>query len=277
MKYSFGCELAYRVAAPTVFILNVEVAQIAAHGDLRDSLKLDPHLPRESFSVPPFGNRYTRFTAQPGPLRIRYAGTLDLQPARTDPGQVAEIPIGELPLDTFAYLQASRFCESDRLAGFARENFGALEPGFSRVTAICNWICENVEYRRGSSNEQTSAAETLAQRAGVCRDFSHLAIALCRALNIPARFVSCYALGLAPADFHAVFEAYLGGSWWLFDPTRQAALDGLIRIGIGRDAAKVAFASIYGDAEPVDMRVGIKAGDPQAEADERTIEAVRTA
>ena len=180
-------------------------------------------------------------------------------------------------MDTFAYLQASRFCESDRLVDFAREQFGALEPGFSRVTAICNWICENVEYRRGSSNEQTSATETLAQRAGVCRDFAHLAIALCRALDIPARFVSCYALGLAPADFHAVFEAYLGGAWWLFDPTRQAALDGLIRIGIGRDAAEVAFASIYGKAEPEDMRVRIETGDPQAEARERTIAAVRTA
>ena len=277
MKYSFGCELAYRIAAPTVFILNVEVAQIAAHRDLHDSLGLNPDLPRETFSVAPFGNRYTRFKAPPGPLRVSYSGTLDLRPARSDPGKVAEIPIGELPLDTFAYLQASRFCESDRLVDFAREQFGGLEPGFSRVTAICNWICENVEYRRGSSNEQTSATETLAQRAGVCRDFSHLAIAFCRALDIPARFVSCYALGLAPADFHAVFEAYLGGSWWLFDPTRQAALDGLIRIGIGRDAAEVAFASIYGNAEPEDMHVHIEASQPQAEAGERTIEAVRTA
>jgi len=277
MKLSFGCELAYRIAAPTVFILNIEAAQIATHRNLRDNLLLDPNLPRDSFTVPPFGNRYTRLTAQPGRLRISYSGALDLQPERTDPGNVAEVPIAELPLDIFAYLQASRFCESDRLLDFAREQFGAMEPGFSRVTAICNWICANVEYRSGASNAQTSAAETLAQRAGVCRDFAHLAVAICRALDIPARFVSCYALGLQPGDFHAVFEAYLGGSWWLFDPTRQAALDGLVRIGIGRDAAEVAFASIYGSAEFEDMRVHIVAGDPQAEAGERTIEAVRTA
>jgi transglutaminase-like putative cysteine protease len=180
-------------------------------------------------------------------------------------------------LDIFAYLQASRFCESDRLLDFARQQFGAMEHGFARVTAICNWICSNIEYRSGASNAQTSASETLQQRAGVCRDFAHLAIAICRALDIPARFVSCYALGLQPSDFHAVFEAYLGGAWWLFDPTRQAALDGLVRIGIGRDAAEVAFASIYGDAGFEDMNVHMQSGDAQAERRERTVAAVRTA
>ena len=102
-------------------------------------------------------------------------------------------------------------------------------------------------------------------RAGVCRDFAHLGIAFCRALNIPARFVSCYAHGLQPSDFHAVFEAYLGGRWWLFDGTRQANLDGLIRIGVGRDAAEIAFASPFGQIEagPINItieRAGRRAG-----------------
>jgi transglutaminase-like putative cysteine protease len=105
------------------------------------------------------------------------------------------------------------------------------------------WIYAHLEYQPGSSNEETTADETLLKRAGICRDFSHLGIAFCRGLGIPARFVSCYAHGLVPSDFHAVFEAYLDGRWWLFDATRQADLDGLVRIGIGRDAAEVAFST----------------------------------
>ena len=132
------------------------------------------------------------------------------------------------------FLLPSRFVPSDRLSAFACREFGDLPKGQSRVTAICNWLYNNIDYRRGSSNEQTTADESLLLRAGVCRDFAHLGIAFCRALNIPARFVSCYAYGLEPRDFHAVFEAYLDGRWWLFDGTRQANLDGLVRIGVGR-------------------------------------------
>jgi transglutaminase-like putative cysteine protease len=276
MSFKFGCELTYTVTAPTTFIFCIEAAQIAAHNGLRDGLKVTPPLQTAGYAAPPFGNRYVRVTAQPGPLRIGYAGTCDLQLARAEPGDVAEAPMAELPLELFAYIQPSRFCEADRLSNFAERQFGALEPGFSRVTAICNWIFENVEYKRGSTDSLTSAAQVLEQRAGVCRDFAHLGIALTRALGIPARFVSCYALGLSPDDFHAVFEAYLGGQWWLFDPTRQAALDGMIRIGIGRDAAEVSFASIYGDAEPDEMRVFIAADDAQAGNRERTVEAIST-
>jgi len=273
MTLSFGCELTYRVASPTVFILNIEAARIPAHRGLADGLHSNPELPFTGYAVPPFDNRYARFLAPPGSLRIDYSGTVDLQLHRADPAGIGEVPIAELPLELFAFLQPSRFCEADRLANVADKEFGALNPGFERVSAICNWICSNIEYKRGASDPQTSAAQTLERRAGVCRDFAHLGIALCRALNIPARFISCYALGLAPDDFHAVFEAYLGGKWWLFDPTRQAALDGLIRIGIGRDAAEVSFASMYGAAEPDGMRVFVTAADPAA-AGERTVSAI---
>ena len=127
----------------------------------------------------------------------------------------------------------------------------------------------------------TTASESLIQRAGVCRDFAHIAIAFCRALTIPARFVSCYAHGLEPADFHAVFEAYLGGRWWLFDATRQADLDGLIRIGAGRDAAEIAFATPFGRMTPGPVSVFIRREDASrtdtARADtERTSDAIAT-
>ncbi len=114
------------------------------------------------------------------------------------------------------------------------------------------------------------------KRAGVCRDFAHLGTAFCRALGIPARFVSCYAYGLVPRDFHAVFEAYLDGRWWLFDATRQAHLDGLVRIGIGRDAAEIAFATPFGDMEPTSMEIRIDRADGGPEPSERTVDAIST-
>lgn len=118
--------------------------------------------------------------------------------------------------------------------------------------------------------------ETLLKRAGVCRDFSHLGIAFCRGLGIPARFVSCYAYGLVPSDFHAVFEAYLDRRWWLFDATRQAHLDGLVRIGVGRDAAEVAFSTPFGTFEPkvMDIRIAPSEGGP--DQGPRTVDAVST-
>ena len=138
--------------------------------------------------------------------------------------------------------------------------------------AITDWIHENVEYLRGSTDSMTSAYDTVTQRTGVCRDFSHLGIALCRALNIPARYFSGYAYQLEPPDFHACFECFIGGSWVVFDATRLAHLNGLVRIGTGRDAADAAVASIFGSAIVHPHQVGcdarrraeVRAGRPQA-------------
>jgi transglutaminase-like putative cysteine protease len=144
------------------------------------------------------------------------------------------------------YLYPSRYCQSDRLLNFAQGEFGQWEPGYAQVTAICDWIYEKVLYLPGSSDSLTSATETLLKRVGVCRDFAHLGIALCRALNIPARFVSGYAHGLNPPDFHAWFEAYLGRDWCRFDPSRLVSPQSLVQVGVGRDAADVALATILG-------------------------------
>jgi transglutaminase-like putative cysteine protease len=144
------------------------------------------------------------------------------------------------------YLFPSRYCQSDRLGRLAWDLFGSIKKPHDKVIAITEWIYNNVEYVRGSTNSETSAYDTVTQRVGVCRDFAHLGIALCRALNIPARYTTAYAYELQPPDFHAVFECFVGNKWMVFDATRLSHLNGLVRIATGRDAADTAVASIFG-------------------------------
>jgi len=148
------------------------------------------------------------------------------------------------------------------LTHFALSTFGNTEPGYLRVTAICDWINNNLHYQPGSSGESTSACDVLVQREGVCRDYAHLAIALCRALCIPARYISGYAVDLQPPDFHGFFEAYLGFRWYLFDATRMAPVEGFVRIGTGRDAADASFATIIGEATLTSMAVWAEQTEP---------------
>jgi transglutaminase-like putative cysteine protease len=150
-----------------------------------------------------------------------------------DPSRL-QVPLFEqIPTEAMVFIYPSRFCQSDLLARLAKREFNQDESGFYRVTRICNWIFERVEYRLGTTTPTTSAFDTATQLVGVCRDFAHLAIAFCRSLGIPARFVSAYAYGLNPPDFHAHIEAFLGGRWILFDPTRLAPQSSFVRIGQG--------------------------------------------
>lgn len=276
MKFRLGCELAYKVVNETVFIFNVSVAILQRHKKLVDQLSFNPNLPRRFYSVPDLRNRYVQVVAPVGELLLSYSAEVDLDVHRADPAIVHEMDVRDLPLDILPYLLPSRFVPSDRLANFAMREFASVPRGHARVSTICAWLYQNIEYRRGSSDAKTTASEILIQRAGVCRDFAHLGIAFCRALGIPARFVTCYAFGLSPSDFHAVFEAYLDGRWWLFDGTRQAALDGLVRIGIGRDAAEVAFATPFGLINPGPIKIWIERADGQSEVGARTTDAIST-
>lgn len=273
VRFRLGCQLAYQVFDPTVFIFNLEVADIWAHNDVVETLTLAPELPRQVYT-PPHKNRYFSVNAMRGTLTLSYEAEVTLQVHRADPASVSEMQLDEMPLEILPYVLPSRFAPSDRLEKFATRQFGNLARGHQRVTAICNWINDNLDYRRGSSNEETTADETLLRREGVCRDFAHLGISFCRALGIPARFVSCYAYGLRPGDFHAVFEAYLDGRWWLFDATRQAHLDGLVRIGVGRDAAEIAFATQFGNFDVGAMHVYIERADGAPEPQMRTTLAI---
>jgi transglutaminase-like putative cysteine protease len=244
MHFSVGCQLQYDVVSETTLILNVEVQR--AGGQHLIAERYDGP-PGEIHEVPETGNRYRRMVLPPGSHRIAYQAEVETNPLLTgDTGTVAEVPVAALPFDVLAHLAPSRYCQSDRLARFATREFGDLPPGHERVQAICNWIYDNVDYVEGSSDGSTSAHDTFTTRAGVCRDFAHLGITFARALGIPARFVSAYALELVPQDFHAVFEAYLGGRWYLFDATRLCPVDGIVKIAVGRDAADTAFATYYG-------------------------------
>lgn len=249
MRYSVGCALPYRIIAPTTLILNLEPLEGDQQRIIRESFDVTPPVPSTEHQAAGTGNRYRRLVLQPGDYTVRYDGEVELTPASGEPEAVGEVPVAELPLEVLPYLYPSRYCQSDVLAPFSLREFGGLDPGHQRVTAICNWIHENVDYVAGASTSSTSAHDTLTHRSGVCRDFAHLGISICRALGIPARFVSVYAWKLYPQDFHAVFEAFLGGRWYLFDATRLCPLDAIVRIGIGRDAADTAFATYYGQIE----------------------------
>jgi transglutaminase-like putative cysteine protease len=276
MKFKLGCELSYNVVEETMFIFNIEAALISRHVSLRDKVVLQPNFARRGHTVPDAKTRYIGVLAAAGDFSASYDAEVDLQVHRADPKKIHETPVPKLPLEILPYLLPSRFVPSDRLAAFATREFGELPKGHARITTICNWIHDNIEYRRGSSDAETIATEILIQRAGVCRDFAHLGIAFCRALDVPARYVTCYAHGLTPSDFHAVFEAYLDGRWWLFDATRQAALDGLVRIGVGRDAAEVAFATHFGTMEAGPIRVWIDRADGLPREEPLTTDAVST-
>lgn len=249
MKFKINSQLKYSIADFSTFIFNFSVAKNNCQKVLSEQLQIEPQLQVEEYIAPTLGNRYLRLNVPQGNLEINYHAIVESSYLEKDPNSITEIPPAELPLETLYFLYPSRYCQSDRLMRMAAHEFGHLLPDYSRVTGICNWIYEQVTYLAGSTNSYTSAYDTATERAGVCRDFAHLGIAFCRALNIPARFVSCYAYQLQPPDFHACFEAYLGDSWYIFDPTRLVPQTGLIRIGTGKDAADVAFATIFGPAQ----------------------------
>ncbi|HQZ13195.1 MAG TPA: transglutaminase family protein [Devosia sp.] len=249
MRYSVGCSLPYTVVTPATMILNVEPLRGEQQRIIRERFTVTPQIGSEPHRAGETGNLYRRLVLPPGSYTVRYEGEVEMLPSVSDPQAVDEVPISELPLEVLPYLYPSRFCPSDMLGRFAWRQFGEIAPGHERVAGICNWIYEYVDYLGGSSNSSTSAHDTFTQRAGVCRDFAHLGISFCRALGIPARFVSAYGWKLEPQDFHAVFEAYLGGRWYLFDATRLCPIDAIVRIGVGRDAADTSFSTFYGQVD----------------------------
>lgn len=248
MKFKLGCTLNYNVESLSTFVFNIRVVETHCQKILTEQLIIDPDIRIDEYVTPIVENRYFRVNVPGGTnLNVFYQATVEMTHFYGDANTIFEVAPADLPVETFHYLYPSRYCESDRLSNLAISEFGNLTNGYSRVTAICNWIYEKVIYEYGTSNPHTSAFDTATERIGVCRDFAHLAIAFCRALNIPARCVAGYAYGLQPPDFHACFEAYLGGRWYLFDATRLAPQNGIVRIGTGRDASDVAFATIFGN------------------------------
>lgn len=248
MRLRINAMLDYRFAGTTALIAKIEVAHVAGQVVVAESLDLTPPAALIPTTDPATGERILRGTAGPR-LRIDYAAVVDVAPRITIPMRAELAGWAELPADVLPYLLPSRFCPSDKFGRFVARTFGHIGDGGAQVAAIFDWIARSIDYSHGISDVETTAEHTFVDRAGVCRDFTHLAITFCRAANIPARAVAVYAWQLYLQDFHAVVEVWLGGSWWLIDPTRMAPIDGMVRIAHGRDAADIAFLATSGDAE----------------------------
>jgi transglutaminase-like putative cysteine protease len=238
--------LEYEITAPTHFCFNIEAAHWPTQNIVSERLAVSSGVSVHSFTDPVSGNRFFRFDASPGPLIVDYKADVEVFSEHIDE-HLQETPVSQVPDEIFHYLMPTRYCESDLLGATAQQLFGQEQPGISRIRKLIRWIHENIEYRPGSSTSTTTAQEVFNQRSGVCRDFAHLGITFCRALNIPARLVVGYVwFDEPPQDFHAIFEAWIGGRWVLFDPTGMAPVDRVVRIGTGRDAKDVAFSTIFG-------------------------------
>jgi transglutaminase-like putative cysteine protease len=256
MKLKVACDLEYEALFPSTLILSVHAQHNAAQVIVDERLVIEPRLRTEMLTSTGSENRFMRIeTGRSKSLRVRYRATVDCNYDLLSAQKLQSVPIAQLEGDAMQYLFPSRYCQSDRLSRLAWDLFGKIKRPYDRVMAIVDWIHGNVEYVRGSTTSQTSAFDTVTQRTGVCRDFAHLGIALCRALNIPARYFTGYAYQLEPPDMHACFECYIEHRWLVFDATRLAHLNALVRVGTGRDAADASVASIFGAARCKAMKV----------------------
>jgi transglutaminase-like putative cysteine protease len=235
------------------FLFNVHAAHTPCQVISNERLTLSQAVEAPLYTDPATGNRSMRLHARSGELQLSYTATVDLTHHFADPQTLHEVPVSALPPEVLGYIFPSRYCQSDRLLRLAANEFGGLRQGYSRVQAIQDWVNRHVAFTSNSTNANTSAVDTLVERVGVCRDFAHLMIALCRAVNVPARFATGTDFGadpsLGPPDFHAYVEAYLGDRWYMFDPSGLAIPMGLVRFATGRDAADVAFATIFGNVQ----------------------------
>lgn len=257
MKLSIRTELVYRFGEATDAVLMVQAAHAPGQTVLSESLVTSPDIAFRQDVDPASGDRMLRARLS-GEVALTYEATVDNGLLIDLPEDAVAHPWTDLTPAILTYLWPSRYCPSDQFGRFVERNFGALSGG-ARVRAILDWIGRNLDYAPGVSDASTTAKDTFVDRAGVCRDFSHLGVTLCRASGIPARLVSAYAWELDPPDFHAVFEVWLSGGWWLVDPTGLAPVRGLVRIACGRDAAGVAFLSTQGACEMVRQSVRVEA------------------
>jgi transglutaminase-like putative cysteine protease len=264
VRLQLSIELDYEVAQPGCdFIFHIHAARTERQQVLVESLHVSQNMATRVETDPVTQNRRLRLTAGPGPLRVSYAATVDLVHYVAEPWSIDEVPVAQMPAQVLKYIYPSRYCQSDRLLRLAMREFGSLPRGYGRVQGIRDWVLQRVVFTPNTSNSNTSAIDTLIETVGVCRDFAHLMIALCRAANVPARFTTGIDYGadpaLGPTDFHAYVEAYLGGRWYIFDPSGTAVPMGFVRFGTGRDAADVAFATIFGTVMGSAPRIRIEA------------------
>jgi transglutaminase-like putative cysteine protease len=255
MFIRLGYDIRFEIPAPVTIVGMVHVHP-SREPDLRepDELEVVPSVPIRSY-IDGFGNRCSRFVAPQGIVGL-HCSTLIEDSGAPDPNEphARQHPVEELPNETLIYLLNSRYCEVDRLSNVALELFGTVAPGWGRVQAVCDWVHSKVVFGYQHARPTKTALDVFTERVGVCRDFQHLAVTFCRALNIPARYATGYLgdigvpLSPTPMDFSAWFQAYLGGRWWTFDARHNQPRIGRVLMATGRDASDVAITTSFGTA-----------------------------
>ena len=253
MLIRYGYEMTFACAVPTPMVCQLDVHPSLAVA-VRSGLPFSTDPPVHSVVYADlFGNRCRRFVAPAGRLRISGGGVIENDGR---PDEIAldaeEIPVADLPDDSLMYLVGSRYCETDKLSQTAWDLFGSVRPGWNRVQAICDFVHQRIVFGYHNARSTRTAFEAYHERIGVCRDYAHLAITLCRCMNIPARYVNGHLgdigvpLSADPMDFSAWFEAYLGGRWYTFDARNNTPRIGRILIARGRDAADIPLVNSFG-------------------------------
>ena len=264
-----GCHLAYEASAPTPIVFLLRPRLDESHLVLSESRSFEPGLVCHDFSDT-YGNLVCRSTLEPGRNDIRLDALVGVSSLPEAQGRdTVARPVSELPSDVLRYTLPSRYCDSDKLFNFAWEHFGHFAQGYERVQAICDWVHQNIEYRYGSGRPDLSASDIIERRYGVCRDFAHAVIALCRTFNLPARYVTGHLpeigsiVSSRPEDFHAYTEVFLGNEWYPFDARFNTPRIGRIKLAHGLDAVDGAFATIYGEAALLYFEVWSYQVDPK--------------
>ena len=243
---------------PSAIVMMIEPLSGSAQVILNSQVWIEPMTPHMK-AIDLFGNACQRVVLAEGISVIRSEVTA-IVPDEIDVHPSAGFtPVQDLPDSVLHYLLPSRYCQSDLLLDLATQIIENAAPGYEQVEAIRSWIQRNIEYRYGSSGPSTTAQDTAQSRQGVCRDYAHLGIALCRAVRIPARMVSGFLYLLDPMDLHAWFEAFVGGRWYTFDATQAQPRGNRIILAYGRDAADIAQLSVYGNLEMKGMSVQVSA------------------
>ena len=255
MRLTIEADLDYLLPRPADVLLQVEVAALPDQRIEAASLTVGSDHPLGAVAGEDgIGQRCWARGADR--LVATYRATVTVTRAAVDVAALPPTPARLLPAEAVSYLLPSRYCQSDRLEGFVAREFGGLRGG-AMAAALVDWTRGAIDYRSGWSDGVTTALDTFASRAGVCRDYAHLLVALARAAEIPARCVAAYAPGVDPPDFHAVAELWLGGAWRLVDATGMARADEIARVCVGRDATDIAFMTVFGTATFVGQRVSV--------------------
>ncbi|CAN5824209.1 transglutaminase family protein [soil metagenome] len=255
------CQLDYQItdAVPAVFMLRPRSG--SAQWIMREEFHIHPHVPVLQFTDV-YGNLCQRIVMPKGEFHLSVNYRVKVQD-KVDVSLKAQImPVEQLPTDVLHYLLPSRYCQSDQLCALATSIVGDRPVSYRQIARLCAWVNKEVRYVSGSSDTSTSAMETANARHGVCRDFAHLGIALCRAINVPARMVVGFLHKLRPMDLHAWFEAFIGGRWYTFDATQKTVSGNRIVLAYGRDAADVALATMFGNFTMKNMKVAVTAVKP---------------